>query len=339
MRAITLLLLSIASPILFAQSPPKYAVTDKWQVGGDGGWDYLTADSANRRLYVSRGTHVMVIDMDSGKVVGDIPNTSGVHGVAVSEKDGLGFTSNGRDNTATVFDIKTLKVMGSIPVGQRPDAIVYDKGSDRVFTFNGGGGDATAIDAHTQKVVGTVKLDGRPEFAASDEHGTMFVNIEDKGEIERFDARTLQVTAKWPLNAESPSGLAIDAKHHLLFSVCDGSVMPVSDGMAGKVIATAKIGDGPDAAGFDPKWDLAFSSNGQTGTLTIAKRQKDGTYVTEDVQTAVSARTMALDTKTHRVFLASAQMQPPAADAPAGQRRRQMVPGSFTIIVVGPVAG
>ena len=332
------LLLLIASPILFAQGHiPKYAVVDKWQVGGDGGWDVLRVDSEGRRLYVSRGTHVMVIDIDTGKVVGDLPNTNGVHDVAIARKEGKGFTSNGRDNTVTVFDLANLKETGTIAVGNRPDAMTFDGASNRVFTGNGGSNDMTAIDAHTEKVVGTVKLDGRPEYSVSDGKGTVYVNIEDKGEVQRFDAKTLQILGTWPLNAESPSGIALDAKHHLVFSTCDNSIMPVSDAKAGKVITTVKIGDGPDGAVFDPKWGLVFSSNGQSGTLTIVKRMKDGTFQTEDVPTQVSARTIAIDTRSHRVFLAAAQLQPPDPNAQPGQRRRQIVPGSFTILVVGPV--
>ena len=279
----------------------------------------------------------MVIDLDSGNVVGDLPNTNGVHDIAIVNKEGKGFTSNGRDNTVTVFDLKTLKQTGTIAVGNRPDAMAYDKKTNRVFTGNGGSNDMTAIDAHTEKVVGTVKLDGRPEFSATDNKGDIFVNIEDKNEVQRFDSKTLQITATWPLGAESPSGLAVDGKHKLLFSTCDAGIMPVSDGANGKVITTVKIGDGPDGAVFDSKWGLAFSSNGQSGTLTIVKRMKDGTFATEEVPTQMSARTIAIDERTHRLFLPAGQFQAPPADAPAGTRR-QLVPGSFTILVVGPVS-
>jgi len=336
MRWLSCLAALLVVPVLHAQGVPKFGVVAQWKLGGDGGWDVMRVDSEARRLYVSRGTHVMVVDIDSGSVVGDIPNTNGVHDIAIVRKEGKGYTSNGRDNTVTIFDLKSLKTLGTIAVGQRPDAMTYDKATNRVFTGNGGSNDMTAIDAHTDKVVGTVKLDGRPEYSVSDGKGTMYVNLEDKNEIERIDPKTLQTTGTWPLNADSPSGLAIDTKHHLLFSTCDASVMPVSDAAAGKVIATVKIGEGPDAAVFDEKMGLAFSSNGQSGTLTIAKRMKDGTFETEDVATQVSARTMALDSKTHRIFLAAAQLQPPDPNAQPGQRRRQMVPGSFTIIVVGP---
>lgn len=320
-------------------STPHYGVIGKWQLGGEGGWDYLTADSNARRLYVSRGSHVMVVDMDSGKLIGDLPNTNGVHGVALVDKLGKGFTSNGRDNTVTVFDLKTLKETGSIPVGNRPDAITYDKASNRIFTFNGGSSDATAIDPKTEKVVGTVKLDGKPEFPASDGRGSIFVNIEDKGEIQKFDSKTLQATGSWSLEAESPSGLAMDPERHLLFSTCDNGVMAISDFLAGKKVGAAKIGDGPDAALFDPKMDLAFSSNGADGTLTVLRRQADGTYASDTVQTQTTARTMALDTRTHRIFLAAATILPADPNAQPGERRRQMAPGSFTIVVVGPLEG
>ena len=320
---------------------PKYGVIAKWQVGGDGGWDYVSMDSPNHMLYLSRGTHMMVVDTETGKVVGDIPNTSGVHGAAFADKEGKGYTSNGRDNTVTVFDLKRFKALGTVTVGTGPDSILYDKFSNRVFTCNGRSGDMTAIDAHTDKVVGTIKLDGRPEAPDTDNKGNVYVNIEDKSEVERLNPKTLQMIAVWPIApAEGPSGIAVDAKHHLVYSTCD-KLMAVSDGIANKLITTVPIGDGPDAGAFDPKWDLAFSSNGQDGTLSILQRQADGSFKTETVPTQVSARTMGLDPKTHKIYLVAAQFAPPDPNAPppaAGERRRrQLVPGSFTVIVVGPV--
>jgi YVTN family beta-propeller protein len=316
--------------------PPKYAVTDKWPVGGEGGWDCMRADSAARRLYVPRGTHVMVLDLDSGKLIGDLLNTNGVHDVAIVSKAGKGYTSNGRDNTVTVFDLATLKETGTIPVGQRPDVMVYDKASNRVFTFNGGSSDATAIDPSTDKVVGTVKLDGRPEFPAADGHGIIFVNIEDKSEIQSFDTKSLATIGSWSLApGEAPTGLAMDTKHHRLYSSCDNDVMAVSDYRLGKLIATPGIGKGPDGALYDAKWDLAFSSNGQDGTLSILHPERDGTFSTVTIPTQSSARTMALDTKTHRIFLAAAQVH--ELNPPVEGRRREIVPGSFIILVVAPV--
>lgn len=320
---------------------PKYGVLARWQLGGDGRWDYVSMDSPNHRLYLSRSTHMMVVDTETGKVVGDIPNTNGVHGAAFADRAGKGYTSNGRDNTVTVFDLKTLKVLGTVTVGTGPDSILYDKASNRVFTCNGESQDMTAIDVATDKVVGTFKLDGRPEAPASDNKGNVYVNIEDKSEVERFDTRTLQKIASWPIApADGPSGIALDAKRHLVYSTCD-KLMAVSDGLANKLITTVPIGSGPDAGAYDAKWNLAFSSNGQDGTVTVAQRQADGSYQTETVPTQAGARTMDLDTKTHRLYLVTADFVAPDPNAPppaAGERRRrQMVPGSFTVIVVGPV--
>ncbi len=320
---------------------PKYGVVAKWQVGGDGGWDYVAMDSPNHMLYLSRGTHMMVVDTHTGKVAGDIPNTNGVHGAAFADKAGKGYTSNGRDNTVTVFDLKTFKTLGSVAVGTGPDAILYDKFSNRIFTCNGRSGDMTAIDVKTDKVVGTVKLEGRPEAPVSDDKGNVYVNIEDKSEVERFDPKTLQKIASWSIApADGPSGIALDAKRHLVYSTCD-KLMAVSDGLANKMVTTVAIGDGPDAGAYDPKWNVAFSSNGQDGTVSVLQRQADGTYQTQTVPTQAGARTMDLDTKSHRLYLVTAQFAPPDPNAPppgAGERRRrQMVPGSFTVIVVGPV--
>ncbi len=310
---------------------PHYEVVKKIKIGGDGGWDYLTMDSDAHRLYISRGTHVMVLDTEKGILAGDIPNTAGVHGVAVARKAGKGYTSNGRDNTVTVFDLKTLKELKRIPVGSRPDAIYFDAASDRVFTFNAVG-DSTAIDVATDTVAGTIKLDGKPEFPQVDGKGTLFVNIEDKSAIQKFDTRSLKVTGSWPLApGQEPSGLALDNKRHLLFSTCSNNIFAISDAVAGKVIASPKIGNGPDAAAFDMGY--AFSSNGQDGTITIVGKTATGFDVLATVPTQTGARTMALDPKTHRIYLIAAEYMP---QTDPNSRRRQMMPGSATILVVAP---
>ncbi len=312
---------------------PHYEVIQKFQIGGDGGWDYLSVDPGSHHLFISRGTHVMVMDTETGKVVGDIPNTSGVHGIAIAAKLGKGFTSNGRAGTVTVFDLGSFHELGTVAVGRNPDAIVYDPSTARVFTMNGGGGDSTAIDAKTNAVVGTIKLDGRPEFAQVDGKGHVYVNIEDKAEIQEIDSRSLTVLRTWSLApGESPSGLAIDARHGYLFSTCDGNRLVVSDIKAGKVVATPHIGDGPDAGGFDPSEGLAFASCGE-GVLSIINEGPGGKFsVAQDVKTQPSARTMALDPRTHRVYLIAANFEAPAP----GSRRGRMVPGSTMILVVGP---
>ena len=325
-----------AAPALPASAaPPTYHLIQTFHPGGDGGWDYLTLDPDSRRLYISRGTHVMVLDADTGASVGDIPNTNGVHGIALAPKLGRGFTSNGRDNTVTTFDLKTLKVIGTTPTDQRPDCIVYEPKTQRVFTFNGGSNDATAIDAKTGKALGNIALGGRPEFAVADGRGMLYDNLEDKSEIVAVDARALTVKATWPLApAESPSGIAMDTKSRRLFSVCDGGKMAVTDADTGKVVATPAIGNGPDAAGFDPGTGLAFSSNGEDGTLTAIHEDGPDTYtVAQTLPTQAGARTMALDTKTHRVYVVTATPLP--AEPGAQPWRRSYAPGTFVVLVLG----
>src|SRR3954462_7563385 len=263
----------------FAAAAPGYHVATTYKVGGQGGWDYLTADASARRLYISRGTHVIVLDLDSGKNVGDIPDTPGVHGVALAPDLGRGFTSNGRENTVTIFDIKTMKPMGEkIKVGEKPDAILYDPATKRVFTFNGRSHDSTAIDASDGKVLGTIKLGGKPEFAVSDGKGQVFVNNEDTSELIAIDPNKLEVKSKWPLAPyQSPSGLAIDRKNRRLFVGCDNKMMAVVDADSGKVLTTVSIGEGVDANAFDSDTGFAFASCGE-GVLTIAHEDTPDKY-------------------------------------------------------------
>ena len=315
-----------------------YKVLDKVKLGGEGGWDYLNADPVSGRLYISRGTHVQVMDMDSKKLVGDIPNTNGVHGIALATDLGKGFVSDGRDTAVTVFDIKSLTTLKKIKIeGLNPDAIMYDPFSQRVFTFNGRSSNATAIDALGDTVVGTVPLDGKPEFAQNDGKGNIFVNIEDKNEITQFDSKTLKVVRSWPIApGEEASGLAIDLEHHLLFSVCSNKLMAISDYEAGKVVGTVAIGEGPDAAGYDPELHYAFSSNGE-GTLTVVKVDgPDKFTVIDSVKTQPRARTMSLDPKSHRIYLSTAEFgATPEKTAENPRPRSPMVKDSFTIIILG----
>jgi DNA-binding beta-propeller fold protein YncE len=329
--------LVLAAPAARAADSPGYRVAKKFSVGGEGGWDYLVVDSPARRLYVSRATRVMVLDADTGAVVGEIPDTEGVHGIAIAADLGRGFTSNGRSSTITIFDPKTLKVIDVVKsTGENPDAILYDPASRRVFAFNGRTGNATVLDAATGKVVATIALGGRPEFATSDGQGRVFVNLEDKNSISVIDSRKDTVEKQWPLApCEEPSGMAIDRAHKRLFVGCSNKVMAIVDADSGKVTGTVPIGEGVDANAFDPGTGLAFSSNGD-GTLTIASADGKGKYaVAQTVPTQRRSKTMALDEKTHTVYLPAAEFgPPPSPTAEAPRPRPSMVPGSFVILVV-----
>jgi DNA-binding beta-propeller fold protein YncE len=318
----------------WAAAGSGYHVVTTYKVGGEGGWDYLIADPDARRVYISRGTHVIVLDADSGKNLADIPDTPGVHGIALAPELGRGFTSNGREGTVSIFDIKTLALISKVKVGDNPDAILYDPATKRVFTFNGKSQDSTAIDGASGKVLGTIKLDGKPEFAASDAKGEVFVNIEDKSELTAIDPNKLEVKATWPLApCTEPSGLAIDRRHRRLYVGCDNKMMAVVDANNGKVLATPPIGDGVDATAFDPETGLAFASCGE-GLLTVVK-EASGKYTAENIPTKARARTMALDTKTHKVFVATADFgTAPAPTADTPHPRPPMVPDTFVVLVL-----
>src|SRR5580692_5206122 len=328
-------LVLMAAAVALAAAGPGYKVVNTYKVGGDGGWDYLIADAAARRLYVSRATHVIVLDPDSGKVVGDIADTPGVHGIALAPELGRGFVSNGREGTVSIFDLKTLATIAKVKVGENPDAILYDPATQRVFTFNGKSQDSTAIDGAKGTVLGTIKLDGKPEFAASDGKGGVFVNIEDKNELTAIDASKLVVKSTWPLApCESPSGLAMDRKNRRLFAGCD-KMMAVVNADTGKVLATPAIGDGVDATTFDDETGLAFASCGE-GVLTVVREESPEKFsVAETVPTQAGARTLALDSKSHNVFVVSAKFgPPPAATADNPHPRRSIVPDTFVVLVL-----
>jgi DNA-binding beta-propeller fold protein YncE len=316
---------------------PGYRVIKKVQLGGIGGWDYLTVDGAARRLYISRSTHVMVVDIDTDKVVGDIADTPGVHGIALAPELNRGFTSNGKANTATIFNLKTLKVFGQVKTGENPDAILYDPASRRVFTFNGRSKDTTAFDAASGEVAGTITLGGKPEYAAADGRGKVYVNIEDTNEVVEIDSRKLLLTKRYSLKpCEEPSGMGLDAERHRVYSGCHNKVMTVLDTEIGRVIATVPIGEGVDGNGFDPEMGLAFSSNGD-GTLTVVYESSPGKYdVLEIVATQRGSRTMAIDPKTGNIYLPTAQFSPQKASTAEGSRPRPtMIKDSFTVLVVG----
>jgi YVTN family beta-propeller protein len=315
-----------------AQGP--YRVVTQWKIGGDGGWDYLVADAAAHRLYITHGPRVEVIDTDTGKSVGAITGLQGTHGVALDTAGKYGYISDGRANAVVVFDRSTLKTVTSIPAGTNPDGIAYEPVTKTVWAFNGRSSDATVIDTKTQKVVATIPLPGKPEFPVADGKGNVYDNIESKNEIVRFDAAAKKITAEWPV-CDSPSGLAIDTSAHRLFSVCDGNKMAVVDAASGKVLVTPAIGEGPDAAGFDAKDKVAFSSNGD-GTLTVVDAGKSSFPVVQNLTTQKGARTMAFDSANGRIYLVSAEFGPrPAATAQMPHPRPSIVPGSFTVLVVG----
>jgi len=320
-----------------AASAPGYHLVNTWKLGGEGGWDYLKIDSEARRLYISRATKVVVIDADSGKPVGEIADTPGVHGIALARELGKGFVSNGRENTVSVFDIESLKTLSKVKVGTRPDAILYDPATKRVFTFNAGSQDATAVDAAKGEVVGTIPLGGKPEFAVSDGKGTVFVNLEDKNQLFALDANQLTVKERWPLpGCDEPSGLAFDAKNRRLFVGCGNKVMPIVNADSGKVVATLPIGEGVDATAFDESSGLAFASCGE-GVLTVVREESPDKFsVAENVPTQKGARTMALDNKTHQVYTVTAKFGPPAAPTPQQPHPYPSVlPDTFVVLVLG----
>jgi YVTN family beta-propeller protein len=330
----SLLTLLIASCL--AASAQHYKLTHSIHIGGTGGWDYLAADSQARRLYVSHNTEVEVLDLDTEKIVGKIAGADGVHGIALAPESNRGYISSGRSDSILVFDLKTLKVLSTVKAGSNPDGIVYEPVNHRVLAFNGRSKSATVLDAATG-TTHTIALDGKPEFPVADGKGVVFVNIEDKSEIQKINAKTLKVENTWPLSpCESPSGLAFDRANRRLFSVCDNKLMAVLDADSGKLVATTAIGEGPDAAAFDPELKLAFSSNGESGTLTVVQEQGNDKYgILETVTTKAGARTMALDDKTHKIYLSDAEFGPaPVATAEHPHPRRSITPGSFQVLVV-----
>jgi YVTN family beta-propeller protein len=328
-------LLLFVSSALYAQ---QYKVTGTIAIAGDWGWDYLVADGPSRVLYVSHGTQVELLDLDKETIVGKIDGMKRIHGIALAHDLNRGFISDGGDDDVVVFDLKSHAVLQKVKAGANPDGILYDPASKRVFAFNGRSSDVTAIDAASGKVLGTIPVGGKPEFPVSDGQGSVFANIEDKSEIVKIDPQSLKVIARWPLApCEQPSGLAIDVSNQRLFAVCDDQKMAVVNAASGKIVTTVAIGDGPDAAAFDPETKLVFSSNG-AGTLTVVKQQSADRYsVAQTVTTEKSARTMALDPKTKKIYLSAAKFaDAPAPTADNPHPRPKAIPGSFHLVVVSP---
>jgi len=338
-RAAVLSIVSIAWCLVAeaGPAPGRYRVIGSISLGGSGGWDYLAADPAAHRLYVVRSDRVQVVDTESREMVGEVPGLSGAHGVALAPALGRGYVTSGRAGTVTVFDLKTLATLTTVKVtGDGPDAILFEPVSRRVFTFNGRGRNATAIDTATNQVVGTIALDAKPEFAVADGTGKVFVNLEDASAIAAFDARTLEVTARWPIApGEEPTGLAIDLEHRRLFSVCANRLMVVLDADSGKVITTVPIGHGVDGAAFDPTTRCAFASCGD-GSLTVVREASAESFIAlGSVPTKPGARTVALDPVSHLLYLPTARFGPPPS--PTTERPNpwpSVVAGSFEVLIV-----
>jgi DNA-binding beta-propeller fold protein YncE len=323
---------------LLAQSPAPYHQIASYTLGGDGGWDYLTLDTASHRLFVSRGDRVMVIEEGSGKLLHEITGLHRTHGIAFDYGARHGFITASGDSSVTMFDLATLEVLGTVKAGAGADALIFDQASGHALSFNGAGNSATVVDGRTGKSLATIPLGGRPEFAASDGRGKVFANLEDSSVIVEIDSKTNRVTRRWPLApCESPSGLAIDIAHHRLFSGCENKVMAISDYDAGKVIATVPIGSGVDAGRFDPGSQLAFSSNGE-GSITVVHEDSPNKYsVVQTVTTQRGARTMELDPASHKLFTVTASFGPaPEQATPDNPRRRPpILPNSFVLLVFG----
>jgi len=327
MRPICILLLCCLAAV--AASAQSYAVSKTFKIGSPGGWDYI-AVGPNNKLYVSHGTQVNILDANSGDSVGVIHNTTGVHGIAFAESLGKGYTSNGRLNNVSVFDLKTFAVLGQIPTGANPDAIMYDPWSKLIITCNGRGHNLTLIDPASGKATDSIALDGKPETAVSDNAGRIFVNIEDKNKITVVDIRKKAVVTSYALGAESPTGLAIDIKTKRLFAGCDKQLVVV-DAASGAVVTKLPIGDGCDGVGFDETSGTVFASCGE-GKLTVIKELDAASFrVVENVPTKRSARTVAVDSRTHAVYLPFAYTEPGAAG-----ERPKMIPGTFGVLVVSP---
>jgi len=340
MRFSLLGLIWVASLAFGAQAHDgNYAVQREFTLGGTGGWDYLTIESMAKRLFIARADRVLVVSTVDGSLIATIPDTQGVHGIALAPPLGRGFTSNGRADTVTEFDLTSLESVRTIQVeGHNPDAILYDEASKHLYTFNGRSKDISVIDPLKGGVIATIPAGGKPEFAASDGAGRIYFNVEDKSQIGAIDSSTAKLIATWPLqHCEEPTGLAFDVAHKRLFSVCGNGVLVVTDAASGRHVAEIPIGKGPDAAAFDGEQGLVFSSNGEDGTLTVIHEEDPDHYtVLANIKTQKSARTMALDPNTHRVYLVAAQFgatPQPSADQP--RPRPAVLEGSFKVLVVG----
>ncbi len=325
-----ILTLAILVPVL-AYSLASYHVTHSYVLGGDGGWDYIVPDPPNHRLFIGRQNRVMVVDEDNGSLLGEVTGINGAHGTAIAPDTGHGFATSGNDGSVVMFDLKSLKALGRIPAAEDADAVIFDRASNRVFTFNGDAHSSTVIDANRGTLITNIPLGGKPEYGASSGDGKVYANLTDTSEVVEIEAKTAKVTHRWPTApCKQPVSMAIDTAHHRLFSGCRSGVMAISDYQAGKVVATVPIGTGVDGAGYDAASGDAFASCAD-GTLTVIHQDAPDQYrVVETIQTPQGSRNMGLDSSNHRVFIVSAKF----GEAPAGSRRRPVLPGSFTLMVI-----
>jgi DNA-binding beta-propeller fold protein YncE len=332
MRIITLVLTLAAATSLLAQSSSSYHITHTFTLGGDGGWDYIVPDPPNHRLFIARQTRVMVVDENSGALLGEITGIKGAHGTAVAEVAGHGFATSGNDQSVLMFDLKTFKELGRIPAAEDVDAIIFDRVSNRVFTLNGDAHSSTVIDALAGTLIKNLPLGGKPENGVSSGDGKVYANITDTSEVVEIDAKTATIARRWSTApCKQPVPMAIDAAHHRLFSGCRSGVMAISDYQAGKIVATVPIGTGVDGAGFDAASGDAFASNAD-GTLTVIHQDSPDQYrVAENVQTPTGSRNMGLDPTNHRVFIVSAKFGPAPV---SGAGKAPVMPGSFTLMVI-----
>ena len=322
----------LALSVLPLQAQGPYSVTDTWALGGEGGWDYIVPDAASHRLFIGRQDRVMVVDVNVGKLVGEVTGIKGAHGTAVVASAGRGFATSGNDQSVVMFDLNTYKTISRIPAAEDADAIIYDSPSNRVFTFNGDAHSSTVIDPVAGARIKNVDLGGKPEYGASAGDGKVYANLTDTAEVVEIDAKGLTVTRRWPTTGcKNPVAMAIDTAHHRLFSGCRSRVLAVSDYQSGKVVATAPIGSGVDGAGYDPASADAFASAAD-GTLTVIHQDTADKYtVVQTLKTQEGSRNMGLDPATHKIFLAAAKFGPPPA---GGRGRGPVLPGTFSLLVV-----
>jgi DNA-binding beta-propeller fold protein YncE len=332
-------ILALSAAALGGQGP--YRTTQTFALGGDGSWDYVVPDPPTHRVFIGRQNRVMVIDATTGKLLGEVTDVHGAHGVAVAAASGHGFATSGNDSSVVMFDLTTYKRLGTIPAAEDADAIIYDAVSNRVFTFNGDAHSSTVIDP-AGKLVTNIPLGGKPEYGASAGDGKVYANLVDNAEVVEIDTKTLKVSRRWPTTGcTQPVSMAIDTKHRRLFSGCRSGVMAISDYAAGKVVATVPIGTGVDGAGYDASTADAFASNAD-GTLTVIHQDSPDSYrVVQTLATSQGSRNMGLDPTTHRIYLAGAKFGPAPKDSTAANPRRRppMLPGSFVVMVVERTAG